>query len=197
MIKVDPRAKALIFDIDGTLVDTMAIHFQAWKSVGEMYGFDYTRELFRDHAGLPTRIIAADLNERLRLHLDPEKVYHQKNLFYKNWVRQIKPVRPVVKLVEDYYGKIPMALGTGEVREIACMNLNAAGLDRFFEILVTADDVKNSKPDPETFLKCANLMGVSPEFCQVFEDGRPGLEAGRRAGMIVTDIRPFFPEYDW
>ena len=106
----------------------------------------------------------------------------------------IQVIEPVFKIVKENHGKLPMALGTGEYREIALVNIRITGLDRYFDKIVTADDVTKSKPDPETFLKCAALINVPPEFCQVFEDGGAGLEAARRAGMIVTDVRPFIRE---
>jgi HAD superfamily hydrolase (TIGR01509 family) len=84
-----------------------------------------------------------------------------------------------------------MGCGTGSIREIALKTLKTLALDDLFTVLVTADDVVHPKPAPDTFLQCAEALGVVPEYCQVFEDGDSGLEAARAAGMIATDIRPY------
>lgn len=189
-LTVDPRAKALIFDIDGTLADTMPYHLQSWQKVGRAYGFEYPPESFYKYAGMSTGKIVAMLNTQ-GYQLDPTQIIAAKNDSYLQMMDDIQPIEPVFKIVREYYGKLPMALGTGEYRDIALVNLRAAGLEQYFQILVTADDVINPKPDPETFLQCAKLMNISPEYCQVFEDGDLGLEAARLAGMIPTDVRPF------
>ncbi|MGL4369729.1 MAG: HAD-IA family hydrolase, partial [Spirochaetota bacterium] len=104
---------------------------------------------------------------------------------------EIKPIEPVVEIARHYKGKMPMSLGTGGRRDLAEITIRAIGLDGFFDIMVAAEDVEHHKPAPDTFLECARLMSVAPALCQVFEDGIQGLEAGKRAGMIVTDVRPF------
>jgi beta-phosphoglucomutase family hydrolase len=188
---VNLRVKALIFDIDGTLVDTMPTHQRAWEEAGKKLGFVYPTELFYENAGLPTRKIAVLLNEKYGYQLDPEEVTRVKNELYLKHIDEIKPIEPVVELVRKFHGRLPMALGTGEYREIAEQNIRAAGLEKYFSVLVSGDDVKNPKPHPETFDRCADRLNVAAEYCQVFEDGELGLEAARRAGMIATDVRPF------
>jgi beta-phosphoglucomutase family hydrolase len=191
VLKVHPKARGLIFDIDGTLIDTMPIHFQAWQEVAGRFGFDYPEELFYKLAGMPTGDIIQYINKSQGKALDPETLVKTKNEAYLRLNSAIRVIQPVLEIVRENYGKIPMALGTGEYRDVALVNLKVTGIDHYFKGLVAADDVVNSKPDPETFLKCAQLMNVPPEACQVFEDGEAGLEAAKRAGMIVTDVRPF------
>jgi beta-phosphoglucomutase-like phosphatase (HAD superfamily) len=191
VLQVDPRAQGLIFDFDGTLGDTLPTHLRSWQEVAESFKFEMTAPLLYRVAGMPTGDIVVYLNRQFGYDLDVEAVVKAKNAAYIRLTKKIVPIAPVVKIVQEYHGKLPMALGTGEYRDIALSNIKAAGVDSYFKIIVTADDVKNSKPDPETFLKCAELMKVPPAFCQVFEDAPPGLEAAARAGMIVTDIRPF------
>jgi beta-phosphoglucomutase family hydrolase len=193
-LKVDPKAQGLIFDIDGTLADTMPAHFCSWQQVAKRYGFDYPESLFYRLSGMRTGDIILYINEHQGMDLNPEEVVKAKNEAYLALNGAIQVIDPVFKIVKDNYGKLPMALGTGEYQEVALVNLRITGLDRYFDKIVTADDVANCKPDPETFLKCAELIKVPPEFCQVFEDGGAGLEAARRAGMIVTDVRPFIRE---
>ncbi|HBE77360.1 MAG TPA: phosphatase [Firmicutes bacterium] len=190
-LKVNPRARGLIFDFDGTLGDTMPTHIHSWQVVAERYHFEISATLLYQVAGMSTGDIVEYLNQHFGYQLDVATIVKAKNEAYLQFTKKVNPIEPVLKIVQAYYGKMPMALGTGEYRNIALVNVKAAGVDRYFDILVTCDDVKKAKPDPETFLKCAELMKVAPEFCQVFEDAPPGLEAAARAGMIVTDVRPF------
>lgn len=190
-LTVTPHVKGLIFDIDGTLIDSMPVHFKSWQAIAQAYGFEYPEIQFFKNAGRSTGSIVALINTEQDLHLDPEKVIQAKNLSYRKLAAKIDPIPQVLQIVTDYYGKLPMALGTGEYRDIATANIKAAGLDKYFSIMICADDVTHPKPDPETFLKCAELMKVAPEACQVFEDGDLGLEAAKRCGMVATDVRPF------
>jgi beta-phosphoglucomutase family hydrolase len=190
-LNIDPGAKALIFDIDGTLADTMPLHFKAWQAIGQRYNFVYPQELFYELAGIPTTKLIPILNERLGCSLDPEQTIQEKEEIFLEMLPETKPIQPVVNLVYEHHGKIPMSLGTGGKREIATLTIKAIQLEKYFDILVGAEDVVNHKPSPDTFLKCAELMKVKPEACEVFEDGIQGLTAARAAGMIATDVRPF------
>jgi len=93
--------------------------------------------------------------------------------------------------MQDAHGKIPMAIGTGAGRTSAMLQLTELNILSYFDYVVTADDVTRHKPEPDTFLRCAELMGVEPAYCQVFEDGELGMDAARTAGMLLTDVRPF------
>ncbi|MGE5582390.1 MAG: HAD family hydrolase [Bacillota bacterium] len=188
-LEVASKARGLIFDIDGTLIDTMPIHFRAWQLVAKNYGFRYSEDMLYKYAGFPTTEIVLDFSREQKIDLNIEEVVKAKNDAYLSLSNGLKPIEPVLRLVEQYYGKLPMALGTGEYRDIAWNNIKIAGIDRYFKVVVTADDVVKPKPDPETFLKCAAEMNIPAEYCQVFEDGELGLEAARRAGMIATDVR--------
>ena len=187
----DPKAAAFIFDIDGTLADTMPIHYQAWMEVCKRKGFHYPEEMFYEFAGIPTVKIVSLLNERLGLSLDVQETVKDKEAEFLKIISQVKPIQPVVDIVLRYHEKIPMSLGTGGRREMADLTMKAINLDGYFDILVASEDVEHHKPAPDTFLKCAQLMGIDPSHCQVFEDGEPGIEAAKKAGMIITDIRPF------
>ena len=103
-----------------------------------------------------------------------------------------KPIEPVVSIVKKYYGKLPMAVGSGGHRDTVERTLILTDLLKYFEIIVTANDVDNFKPHPETFLRCAELMKVDPAHIEVFEDAELGLEAARMAGMIATDVRTWY-----
>jgi len=191
MITVNDNIKGLIFDIDGTLVDTMPVHYKAWLKVGKILNFLYPEELFFDNAGVPTTKIVGILNERLNLKLDPIETVRMKENFFYECLNELTEIKVVTDVVKNYYGKLPMSLGTGGRREVAQKTIEAVGIDKYFEIMVTAEDVTHHKPHPETFIKCAELMGVPAKDCLVFEDGDKGIEAAVSAGMSFVDIREY------
>ncbi len=191
-IEINPDAKALIFDLDGTLADSMPVHFIAYKNILSDYGIDFTPELFATLAGIPAVQTIERLNEMFGTKMDPYKTGHLKEAEYEKIMHNMKPITPVVEVVKEYFGKLPMSVGTGGYRRLAQKSLEILGLDKYFDVLVSADDVTHPKPHPETFLKCAGLMGVEPQFCQAFEDGEPGIKAAEAAGMIPTLITDFY-----
>jgi len=192
ILKIDPKARALIFDLDGTLADTMPVHFWAFKNILRNYGIEFTPELFGSLAGVPAVDTIRKLNEQFGTNMNPLEVGHFKEREYEKIMYKMKPVEPVVKLVKECHGKMPMAVGTGGYKRLAWKSLEILGLDKYFEILVSAEDVQHPKPHPDTFLKCAELMGVQPEVCQVFEDGNPGIKAAEAAGMISTLVTDYY-----
>ena len=190
-IPIFPETQALIFDLDGTLADTMPIHLEAWKKTGEIEGFSFTDERFWATAGVPSFKILEDLNQEFGLSMDPWEVTEKKEGIFMDLLDQVRPIQPVIDIVHHYRGKMPMAVGTGGIIKIATYLLETLNIDSYFEILVTSEDVSNYKPHPETFLKCAEHMGVAPQFCQVFEDGDPGIQAAKDGGMQVLDVRNY------
>lgn len=192
-IKVNEKAKALIFDVDGTLVDSMPLHYKAWQKVGANHGFEFPEDLFYELAGVPTPGIARVITEKLQLDHDIHQLSEEKEDTYIAMIDKIRPIKPVVDLVYHYYKKLPLGAGTGSPRINANKTLQAIGLLDHFDVLITYEDVKHPKPAPDTFLKCAEYWKLDPQYIQVFEDGEPGLEAAHKAGMIVTDIRPYLP----
>jgi beta-phosphoglucomutase-like phosphatase (HAD superfamily) len=191
LLTVDPRAKALIFDIDGTLLDTMPIHAAAWKRVLNAHGVAIDDEYFHSHlGGHHTGQIVRMVNERFGVDLDPAQIGSEKDKAFVANVTMVQPIRPVVEIVESSYGVLPLGLATNEKAGIANMSMRSAGLAHYFSAMVTLDEIERPKPDPEIFLLCAERLGVDPQVCQVFEDSDRGLEGARRAHMIVTDVRP-------
>jgi beta-phosphoglucomutase-like phosphatase (HAD superfamily) len=190
-LEVDPRARALIFDVDGTLADSMPIHYLAWKMTSENHGILFSEEQFYELAGVPTPKIAQIILQKESIDPQALELAHEKEQKYLEMMHLMQPVAPVLDIVKKYKGLLPIGAGSGSPKDVVMLSLEALGIADCFQAVVTYEEVEHPKPAPDTFLKCAALLNVEPEYCQVFEDGEPGLVAARAAGMIVTDIRPF------
>lgn len=191
-LEILPEAKALIFDLDGTLADTMPVHFMAYKNILAEYGIEFTPALFATLAGIPAIDTIRKLNDIFGTNMDTDKTGFRKEREYEKIMHKMKPVEPVVELVRKYHSVLPMAVGTGGHRRLAWKSLEILGLDKYFDILVSTEDVTHPKPHPETFLKCAERMGVLPQVCQVFEDGASGMQAAIDAGMMATLVTDYY-----
>jgi beta-phosphoglucomutase family hydrolase len=192
--KISTETRGLIFDLDGTLADTMPLHFRGWKQASEKYGAAIDNAFLRKYTGSPGKIIASEIIKlgKLKGDVTIEQLIEEKLAeFYKNQ-HLVKPIDPVVNIVKEYFGKLPMAVGTGGHRRAVEKTLEITGLRKYFEIVVTANDVENYKPHPETFLKCAELMKIDPKYIEVFEDGDLGIEAAIQAGMHPVDVRSWY-----
>ena len=189
---LNTKAKALIFDLDGTLADTMPVHFLAYKNILAEYGIHFTPELFAKLAGIPAVGTIEKLNEWFGTKMNAEEVGHFKEREYEKIMHKMKPIIPVVNLAKKYHGVLPMAVGTGGYRRLAWKTMDILGLDKYFDILVSTEDVARPKPFPDTFLKCAELMGVDPYYCEVFEDAQLGIEAAKTAGMMATLVTDYY-----
>lgn len=192
MLYINPKAKGLIFDLDGTISDTMPIHFIAWRNAAARYGIDFTVELFNQLAGIPLYPTVVKLNELFDKNIDPQEMGNAKEDEYERNMHLAQPIEPVVDIIRKYHGKLPMAVGTGGLKRLAKKSLELIDLDKYFDIIVAYEDVANYKPHPETFLRCAGLMGVNPTDCLVFEDGVLGIQAAKTAGMMVVDVTKYY-----
>lgn len=191
-LKINPKAKGLIFDLDGTLADTMPIHYTAWKNAAAIYGIDFTTELFMQLAGIPLYPTVEKLNQLFGKNIDPKEMGDIKEADFEKNMHLTPEIKAITYLVREYLGKLPMAVGTGGSRRLSLKTLGIIGLQDHFDILVTSEDVSNFKPHPETFVKCAELMGVNPVDCEVFEDGILGIQAAKTAGMMVVDVSQYY-----
>jgi beta-phosphoglucomutase family hydrolase len=196
--EVTPDIKGLIFDLDGTLADSMPLHVKAWIYAANHFGVEFTTSFLRNHTGTPAWKIASILLEEQGMsdRVDVTEFLQKKNEGYYSIQDQVKAVEPVADVVRRYYNSMPMAVGTGGHREAVERTLEVTGLRKYFDIVVTANDVSNHKPHPETFLKCAGLMNVNPSSIMVFEDGELGIEAAEKAGMKPVDVRSWYKS-DW
>jgi beta-phosphoglucomutase family hydrolase len=191
-LDVHPNAKGLIFDLDGTLANTMPIHYLAWKNAAAKYGIDFTVELFKQLAGVPLYPTVEKLNQLFGTNIDPKELGDAKENEFEANMHLTPEIKIVTDLVRKYHGQIPMAVGTGGSRRLAFKTLDIIGLNGFFDVLVSSEDVDHFKPNPETFLKCAAGMRVAPADCEVFEDGILGIQAARAAGMMVVDVTEYY-----
>lgn len=191
---IKPCVRGLIFDLDGTLADTMPLHFQGWLSACRKYGAEIDNAFLRKHTGSPGWMIADEIIKKCRLasNVTNEDIVREKLLLFSRDQHTVKPIEPVAEIVKKYYGILPMAVGTGGHREAVERTLEITGLRSYFDIVITANDVRNFKPHPETFLECARLMKIEPKYIEVFEDGDLGIEAAKAAGMIPTDVRSWY-----
>ncbi len=191
-LKINPKAKGLIFDLDGTLADSMPIHYLAWKNAAARYGIDFTTDLFIQLAGIPLYPIVEKLNQMFGTTIDPRELGDLKEAEFEANMHLTPEIKIVTDLVRANHGKIPMAVGTGGSRRLSMKTLEIIGLKDYFSVLVTSEDVSHYKPHPETFLKCAAQMGVSPVDCEVYEDGVLGMQAASSAEMMVVDVTRYY-----
>lgn len=174
---------AYIFDCDGTVADTMPLHYRAWAKTMEVLGGQFPEELHYEWGGMPNAAIVRKLNEKFGTSVDAEEATQLKQQFYLDLVHEVRPIEPVVEMARRFHGTAPLAIASGGRREIVLSTLTALDLVWLFDVIVSADDYERGKPHPDPFLLAARLMGVPPGDCLVFEDTPTGIEAARAAGM--------------
>lgn len=190
IIKVPEYIKGLIFDCDGTLVDSMPLHMKAWEHAITQVGGEWNYDFIFSKKGMQGKDILASYNKFFGADLDVEYTARVKQEYFHKHCAEMKPVVTVVDIVHRYALRLPMAVASGGSRENVLLSLELIGIKEYFDFIITADDTDvQPKPSPEIFLEAARRMNVNPQLCQVFEDGDIGLEAARMAGMVATDIR--------
>ncbi len=175
-----------IFDLDGTLVDTMPLHYRAWNRAMQLAGLrePLSEDLFYSLGGVPTRRVAKLLAEHYGLAIDVEKVFHQKEALFLELRSEMKLIDAVVAFARQAAAtRIPVSVASGGPRDIVGHTLELMHLKDLFPVVVTPEDVVHGKPAPDLFLLAAKKMGVAPEKCLVFEDAEPGFKAAEAAGM--------------
>ena len=187
--------KALIFDMDGTLVDSMPLHLAAWQAVGQEFGFVCDLAWLYECGGIPSGRIALMIADRQQLDFDPKAVAARKAALFAEQLPQVVPFAAMKHLVAGEFGRRPMAIGTGSLHRNADRILAQTGLAAFIPVVVGADDVTAHKPAPDTFLLAAQQLGVAPADCLVFEDTQIGRQAAHAAGMACVLVRDGTP--DW
>lgn len=181
---------AYLFDCDGTIVDSMPLHYAAWKKALGEWNCPFDQELFYAWGGRPTTEIIATLNQNHGLKMPVERVAGRKEELYFELLPELKAVPEVLEHIEAQHGRIPFAVVSGSARDSVTASLEKLKLLDRFETLVCAGEYKKSKPDPEAFLLAASKLGVVPEECLVFEDTEMGIQAARAAGMASVKVPP-------
>lgn len=185
----DTSIHGLIFDCDGTLADTMPLHWRAWRSVTVRHGVHFTEERFYALGGVPSRHILAMLREEQGLTIDPLAVAREKELAYLETLQHVGPIEQVVEIAREHRGRLPMAVASGGTRQVINAVLEHLGIRDWFGAVVTSEDVVHQKPAPDIFLEAARRLGVAPERCRAYEDTDLGMQAIRAAGMEAVDVR--------
>jgi HAD superfamily hydrolase (TIGR01509 family) len=179
---------AYLFDCDGTIVDSMPLHYVAWKRALGEWKCEFDEELFYALGGRPTTEIIASLNLRDGLRMPVEDVARRKEEFYFAMLPELKAVPEVLEHIEGQHGRIPFAVVSGSARDSVTASLEVVKLADRFETLVCAGEYAKSKPDPEAFLLAASRLGVAPGKCLVFEDTAMGIQAATAAGMASVKV---------
>jgi HAD superfamily hydrolase (TIGR01509 family) len=159
---------AYLFDCDGTIADSMPLHYVAWKQALGEWNCEFGEELFYAWGGRPTDEIVAALNLRDGLSMPVEGV--------------------ALEHIVAQHGRIPFAVVSGSARDSVTASLETLRLLDRFDTLVCAGEYKKSKPDPEAFLLAASRLRVAPAQCLVFEDTAMGIQAATAAGMASVKV---------
>jgi beta-phosphoglucomutase family hydrolase len=181
--------KGLIFDCDGTLADTMPLHWRAWQMITQRHSLHFPEDRFYSLGGVPSRDILKMLAEEQGRSLDHIAIAHEKEEAYLPFLTQVEPIHGVVEIAKTHHGKIPMAVASGGTQKVICQVLEHLKIRDLFDAVVTSEMVKNQKPAPDIFLEAARRIGVDPKFCRAYEDTDLGLQAIRAAGMEAVDVR--------
>lgn len=181
--------QALIFDCDGTLTDSMRAHWRAWRDALAPQNMVLDEQNFYRYSGTPSSRVIPMLAKEQGVSVDFERALEQKEAFFLDAIDDLRPVVPVLRIADEHRGKMKMAVASGGTKRCVHRQLRQIEAFDWFETVVTCEDTERHKPDPDVFLEAARRLGVEPERCRVFEDGEPGIEAARRAGMECVDVR--------
>jgi len=187
--------RGFIFDLDGTLADTMPAHYRAWMVTAKHYGLNFPEDLFYGLGGMPTWKIAGMLIEQAGASADPlEVASHKEKTFVASLVTPgiIQPIAPVVEIARAHRAEGPLAIASGGQRHLVERTLGIIGIADWFSVVLASEDTTRHKPEPDVFLEAARRLGAEPADCTVYEDTDIGLEAARRANMRGVDVRPLY-----
>ena len=182
--------RAYLFDCDGTIADSMPLHYRAWKKALAEWNCEYPEDLFYSWGGKPVREIIAGLNEIYGLKMPIEALAVRKESLYLEQLPQLKAIPEVLEHIDAQHGRIPFAVVSGSKRESVVGSLTVLNLLDKFDAIVAAEDYKNGKPAPDAYLLAAARLGVPPEDCLVFEDTALGIQAATAARMATVMV-PF------
>jgi HAD superfamily hydrolase (TIGR01509 family) len=180
--------KAYLFDCDGTIADSMPLHYVAWSKALSEWNCEFSEELFYAWGGMPVAEIISALNAEHGLNMRKEDVARRKEQLYFEILPQLQAVPEVLEHIETRHGEIPFAVVSGSTRDSVTASLETLKILDRFDTLVCAGDYAKSKPDPEPFLIAAERLRIAPTDCLVFEDTDMGIQAATAAGMASVRI---------
>ncbi|MBW8863464.1 MAG: HAD-IA family hydrolase [Verrucomicrobia bacterium] len=184
-----PHIKGLVFDCDGTLADTMPLHWRAWQMITLRHELHFPQDRFYALGGVPSRDILKMLAQEQNRSIDHIAVAHEKENAYLPLMSEVEPIHAVVDIARANYGRIPMAVASGGTQPIIVQVLEHLKIRHMFDAVVTSEMVQKQKPAPDIFLEAARRIGVEPQFCRGYEDTDLGMQAIRDAGMDAVDVR--------
>lgn len=180
---------ALIFDCDGTLTDSMPLHYVAWCQTLDRYGLEFPEPRFYEMGGVPTDKIIHILCQEQGVSVDVGRVAEEKEREFLLNLDDVRPNHPVCEIARRHHGRLPMAVASGGVRAVVIDQLDKIAMRQYFQAIVAAEDTQRHKPEPDVFLEAARRLNIPPARCLVFEDTDIGVDAARRAGMEWVDVR--------
>lgn len=189
MIDLPAGTRGLVFDCDGTLVDSMPLHIRLWDDCLEPYGVQLAEGFIDFHAGKPTDVIIDIINREHSVAIDAMAFQDEKEGRFRGRIAEVGPIQPVVATAAHYRGKLPMSVVSGGILANVAACLKTIDAFDWFSPVLTADDPIAPKPAPDLFLAAAEGMKVPAAACHAFEDADAGIDAARAAGMTVTDVR--------
>ena len=185
---IPAHIQGLIFDCDGTLVDTPPLYAAAWMAALAEFGARLELEWFRPRAGLSEDLLLDDVEQHFGTTLPREDVARLTRAHVMDNLHSLREIRAVANIARAQAGRRLLAVASSGPAEIVQATLEATGLRPLFNEIVTIEDVANAKPAPDLFLEAARRMGLAPATCLVFEDSAQGLQAALLAGMPAIDI---------
>jgi beta-phosphoglucomutase-like phosphatase (HAD superfamily) len=179
---------ALIFDCDGTLVDTAPLYYMAFSQALKPYGAELPREWYAQRTGASEDVVLDGYEKTFGVSINRAECVKELRQIFLSSLPTVSEIPEVVGIARAKKGTLRLAVASGGSRELVMATLNSTGLVSLFETIVTVDDVPKPKPAPDLFIEAARRLKSSPERCLVFEDSKEGIEAARRAGMKVCDV---------
>ncbi len=182
---------AYLFDCDGTLADTMPLHYRAWLRVLEGREPPFDARTFYGWGGKPTGTILEELKAHYGIDLgDFAAAAERKERYFTESLGEVEPIEPVVRIARGAHRRLPLAVVSGGLRRHVEATLAALGIRDLFDPVVCFEDSARPKPHPDPFLEAARRLGVPPRECLVFEDSPLGMAAAEAAGMACVRVPP-------
>ena len=186
--------KAVIFDLDGVIVSTDDCHYRAWKKMADEEGIYFDREInnrLRGVSRMTSLEIVLEKANREYSEKEKQEMAERKNNYYKELICELTPNDILTSVTEklDELKENGIKIAIGSSSKNTPIILKQIGLDNYFDAVSDGNNITHSKPNPEVFLKAAEMLGVAPEDCMIVEDADAGIEAGKRAGMKTLAVQ--------